>query len=190
MSFTAHKFHGPKGVGGYYLRRGTRIKKLLVGGGQEWGLRAGTENPAGIIGMGEAARQAHLYLDSGSTKVKDLRDHLESEISKLVHEVIVNGREQARVANTSSISFKGASGEAMLQILDEFGIACSTSSACHSNDQNPSHVLKAMNIPEHYMRGTVRISLSRFTTKSEIDHFLASIAKVVEISRRTFKAVE
>ena len=184
LAVAAHKFHGPKGTGALYVRRSAPYTPLIMGAGQEMGHRAGTENVAGIVGMGEAAALAAGYLDAGKASVRKLRDRLQECILEEIEEVIVNGAGQPRLVNTLNVSFKNCASGAMVQELDERGIAVSAHSACHSGDLDPSHVLRAMSVPESHIHGTLRISLSRFNTKEEIDALCDALPAIVAKSRR------
>jgi len=186
LSMSGHKIHGPKGVGAVYIRRGAPFVPLIMGGGQENNRRAGTENVPGIVGFGKAAELAAAWLACYGRNVGLLRDQLERAILARIPEALVNGLGLPRLPNTINVSFKGASAEAMVQELDELGFAVSAHSACHSNDLDPSHVLSAMGVPEAYLHGTLRISLSSRNTAEEIDNFLRVLPGVVAKSRRTF----
>ncbi|MCG3173447.1 MAG: Cysteine desulfurase NifS [Myxococcota bacterium] len=185
MSVSSHKFHGPKGMGALYVRRGVRIAPLIHGGGQEEGMRSGTSNVPGIAGMGKAAELALEFVRSGGPdRMAALRDRLERGLLDRVEDARVNGAGQPRIPNTTNLAFRHASGEAMLQLLDEEGIAAATSSACQSNDPEPSHVLKAMDVPVTWVRGSLRLSLSRYTSNEEVDAVLAALPDIVAKSRR------
>jgi cysteine desulfurase len=177
-SVAAHKFHGPKGVGALYLRRGVRCGTLLVGGPQERGRRGGTENVAGIVGMGVAARLALEHLP-GMSSVAGLRDRLEQRILSSIPDTQVNGRTDLRVPNTSNIGFARLEAEAILLLLSEQGVCASAGAACSSGSLEPSHVLRAMKIDEKVAHGAVRFSLSRYTTESEIERTMAVLPGVI-----------
>lgn len=184
LALSAHKFHGPKGVGALYVRRGARFRSIVHGGGQEKDRRSGTENVAGIVGLGAAAELASQRLASGEwERVAALRDALESRVLAELPETRVNGARDQRLPNTSNLSFKHASGEAILQHLDELGVAASSSSACSSNEQEPSHVLRAMATPESHIHGSMRIGLSVHSTDDEISYLLAQLPRVIERAR-------
>lgn len=168
MSFASHKFHGPKGVGGLVLRRGIRIPPLLVGGPQERGRRGGTENVAGIVGMGAAAAAAREALPK-MAEVARLRDELERFILTEIPDTSVNGDVGNRVPNTTNVSFHRLEAEAILLLLSEQGVCASAGSACASGSLEPSHVLQAMGIEPHIAHGAIRLSLSRYTTAAEIE---------------------
>ncbi|MDY6828457.1 MAG: aminotransferase class V-fold PLP-dependent enzyme, partial [Pseudomonadota bacterium] len=180
LSLSGHKLHAPKGVGALYLRRGTRFRPLLRGGHQERGRRAGTENAAAIVGLGVAADIAQAHLDKGSDRIAALRDRLERGILKTVPNCFVTGDPQARVPNTCNIAFEYIEGEAILLLLNKVGIAASSGSACTSGSLEPSHVMRAMGVPYTAAHGSVRFSLSRYTTAAEIDRVLKELPPIVE----------
>jgi cysteine desulfurase len=184
LSVAAHKIHGPKGIGALYVKRTAPFSKLIMGAGQEMNHRAGTENVAGIVGLGQACELAGRYLESGTTEILNLRNSLEKRIVQEINETIVNGAGQPRLPNTLNVSFKNCASGAMVQELDERGIAVSAHSACHSGDLDPSHVLRAMAVPETHIHGTLRISLSRFNTAPEIDIFCEILPDIVAKSRQ------
>ena len=179
LSISGHKFHAPKGVGALYVRRGTRLRPLLWGGHQERGRRAGTENVPGIVGLGVAAEQARANLQDVRTRVKALRDRLEEGILKTCPEAQINGDPENRIPNTTNISFRFIQGESILLALDEHQICASTGSACTTGQVEPSHVLRAMDVPFTYEQGSVRFSLSRYSTDEEIDQILETLPKIV-----------
>ena len=184
MTIAAHKFGGPKGVGALYVRRGARMKPLIVGGHQEKGRRAGTENVAGIVGMGAAAEQAMRELPREGTELRALRDRLEALALERVPGAIRNGHKDLRVPNTANIGFPGVEGEAVLLILSQFGVCVSIGSACSSGSTEPSHVLKAMQVPHSHVYGSVRFSLSLENTSEDIDYTAAKTAEAVERLRK------
>jgi len=184
LAVAAHKFHGPKGTGALFVRRTSPFTSLIMGAGQEMEHRAGTENVAGIVGLGKACEMAVEYLKSGKSDMKNLRNRLQERIISDIPDVIVNGAGQPRLSNTLNVSFKNCASGAMVQELDEKGIAVSAHSACHSGDLDPSHVLKAMAVPETHIHGTLRISLSRFTTSAEVDKLCDVLPSVVAKSRQ------
>ena len=165
FNFSGHKFHGPKGAGGLFLRRGLRLRPFMIGGGQERGRRGGTENVPGLVGLGVAADLARTHL-AGDSRVRTLRDRLEAFILDGIPGSTVNGALAPRVPNTSMVSFAEVEGEAVLLRLDEAGICVSTGSACTTGQKEPSHVLRAMAAPD--AMGAVRFSLSRYTTEDEV----------------------
>jgi cysteine desulfurase len=178
LSFAAHKFHGPKGAGGLFVRRGLRIRPLLIGGPQERGRRGGTENVPGIVGMGKAAELAGAALPQMG-RVAEMRDRLEREILKRLDDSRVNGGGE-RLPNTTNIGFARLEAEAILLLLSEQGICASAGAACSSGSLEPSHVLKAMHIDDKIAHGAVRFSLSRYTTDAEIDRTLEVLPKVIQ----------
>jgi cysteine desulfurase len=183
MSLAAHKFHGPKGTGALYVRRGLRLAPLLVGGPQERQRRGGTENTPGIVGMGKAAELAVAAL-ADAARISEMRDRLESGVLSSIPDTFVNGDRENRLPNTSNIGFARLEAEAILLLLSERGICASAGAACSSGSLEPSHVLKAMKIPEAIAHGAVRFSLSRFTTQGEIDSTLAILPAAIERLRR------
>ncbi|NQW61604.1 MAG: aminotransferase class V-fold PLP-dependent enzyme [Deltaproteobacteria bacterium] len=184
LALSAHKFHGPKGVGALAVRRGAPIVAQLVGGGQQWDIRSGTENVPGIVGMGMASYLARRRLEEGAYgAVEALRDRLEQAILANIERVVVNGGGEPRLPTTLNVSFEDSSGEAMLQLLDEVEIAASSSSACQSNVKEPSHVLTALGLSERYLHGSVRFGLSLLTTDDEVDELLARLPRIVARGR-------
>lgn len=179
LTISGHKFHAPKGIGVLYVRRGTRLRPILYGGHQERGRRPGTENVPGIIGIGTAAELAKKHLGDYDTKVRRLRDRLEAGILGAFKNSHLNGDKNRRVPNTTNIGFEYIEGEAVLLYLDEKGIAASSGSACSSGSLEPSHVLRAMGVPFTSAHGSIRYSLSRYTTEREIDHVLSVMPGVV-----------
>src|SRR5678815_2964364 len=174
LTISAHKFYGPKGVGALWVRRGVRLQSPLTGGKQERGRRSGTENVAGIAGMGVAARDALAKMSSEQPRLAALRDRLESLILTQVPGTARNGMQEPRVANTTNISFDRIEAESLLIALDLEGMAVSTGSACSSGTLEPSHVLKAMGLPPHpFLRFLPR---SRFPTADRVPVFLRSTA--------------
>jgi len=194
LSMSGHKFHGPKGVGALYIRKGTKFKPLVVGGHQEKGRRAGTENVPGIVGMGKAAEMAGTHLEDLGTRVRQLRDKLEQALQKAVPQAMVNGGQAQRLPNTASIAFEFVEGEAILLMMNELGICASSGSACTSGSLEPSHVLRAMGVPFTAAHGSIRFSLSHYSTEEEIDFIIekmpAIIARLREMSPFWKQAVE
>ncbi len=180
LSLSGHKLHGSKGVGALYVRRGTKLRPLIVGGHQERGRRAGTENVPGLAALGTACELAGRYMAEEQTRVRELRDRLERNIVEAVPDSRVNGDIEHRLPNTSNISFDYIEGEGILLLLDRVGIGASSGSACTSGSLEPSHVLKAMGIPFISAHGSIRFSLSRFNTEAEIDYTAAVIPRIVE----------
>jgi len=180
LTISAHKFHGPKGVGALYVRRGITFPPFMIGGHQERNRRAGTENVAGIIGMGLAAEIALGRIAEDSAHEKKLRDRLEALLLASCPDSRVNGRNQARLPNTLNISFRYLEGESMLVLLDQQGICASTGSACTAGSAEPSHVLRAMHVPADWLQGAVRFSLSRFNTEAEVDYVNEKVPAIVK----------
>lgn len=172
LSLSGHKLHAPKGVGVLYLRRGVRFRPLLRGGHQERGRRAGTENTAGIVGLGKAAELALHALEQQTHRIRALRDHLEAGILATVPNCFVTGDPTNRVPNTLNIAFEYVEGEAILLLLNKQGIAASSGSACTSGSLEPSHVMRAMGIPYTAAHGSVRFSLSRYSQAEEVERVL------------------
>ena len=184
LSLSAHKFHGPKGVGALYVNGRTRFSSLIAGGGQENGRRGGTENVAGIVGLGKAAELALKYLTEGRN-VRLARDRFEKAILESVGGASVNGAGALRIANTSSLLFEGIEASAVLLLLDRHGICCSAGSACRTGSHEASHVLHAMNPNGDGARRSVRFSFGRFNTQAEIDRAIEIVPKVIEKLRAT-----
>ena len=179
LAAAAHKFHGPKGVGFVYARRGVSLRPMFVGGHQERDLRAGTENVAGIVGMAEALKLAHDSLEDEHTRVKALRDRFETSILARVPTARVLAAGAQRLANTAMIAFPGLEAEAILMLLSNEGLCASAGSACSSGSLEPSHVVRAMGIDDHIGHGAVRFSLSRFTTDPDIDRAIEMVPAAI-----------
>lgn len=184
LSVSGHKLHAPKGIGVLYLKRGTRFRPLLRGGHQERGRRAGTENSASIVGLGKAAEMALEAMAFENSEVKRLRDKLEAGILAKVARAFVTGDPSNRLPNTSNIAFEFIEGEAILLLLNKFGIAASSGSACTSGSLEPSHVMRAMGIPYTAAHGTVRFSLSRYSTEAEVDRVIAVVPEIIAQLRK------
>lgn len=181
LSLSAHKFHGPKGIGALYVKRGTRFMPFMVGGHQEKHRRAGTENVPYIVGLGKAAELAATRLAAGTNeKIAALRDQLEQGILKTIEDVKVNGDPEHRVPNTTNISFGYIEGESILMYLNDFGICASSGSACTSGSLEPSHVLRAMGVPFQFAHGSIRFSLSDQTTKEDIEKVLQELPPIIQ----------
>ena len=178
LSISGHKLHGPKGIGALYVRKGTKFKPLIQGGPQERRRRAGTENVPGIVGLGRAAGLAALQLEQARAAIAGLRDRMEQAIVQLGH-CMVLGDVKSRLPNTSNIAFEHIEGEAIIHHLNRAGIAASLGSACASGSMEPSHVLRAMNVPPQALRGAVRFSLSRETTADDIDRVLRVLPDIL-----------
>ena len=179
LSLSAHKFHGPKGVGVLYAKKGVALSNLIEGGAQEKGKRAGTENIAGIVGMAAALSEATAHLDENMTRIAALRDKLIAGLSVIPHSVL-NGDKVNRLPGNVHFCFEGIEGESLLLLLDEYGVEASSGSACTSGSLDPSHVLLAIGHPHEIAHGSLRLTLSEYTTEAEIDYALAAIPKVVE----------
>lgn len=180
LSLSGHKIYGPKGVGALYVREGVPLKPIIHGGHQERNLRAGTENVAGIVGLGKAAELCRYRLADESRREAALRDRLESGLRERISHVHLNGHPINRLPNTLNLSFEFVEAEALILDLDRQGVAVSSGSACTSGSQEPSHVLLAMGIPHEVCRGSLRFSLGRGTTEEEIDHVLDILPGIVE----------
>ena len=180
LSLSAHKFYGPKGVGALYIREGVRIDSLIHGGEQEGGLRAGTENLSGIIGLGEAIRLAVERMPENARKTAALRDRLIRGIMERLDGVRLNGHPTERLPNNCSLSFRDIEGEALLLRLDLAGIAASSGSACASGSVEPSHVLTAIGLSPETARGSLRMTLGAGTTEEEIDEVIRVLPEIVE----------
>jgi cysteine desulfurase len=183
LSISGHKLHAPKGVGVLYVRRGTRFSPFLIGGHQEKGRRGGTENTPSIIGLGKACELAARNMEAENTRVKQLRDRLENEILSRVPNSRVNGDRISRLPNTSNISFEFVEGEAILLMMNEFGICASSGSACTSGSLQPSHVLRAMGVPFTMAHGSIRFSLSVYTTDEEVNFVIEKLPPIIETLR-------
>jgi cysteine desulfurase len=180
LSMSAHKFYGPKGVGALYIRRRTKIGTFMNGGGQEGGRRAGTHNTPGIVGLGEAARLAQLELGAAQPRITALRDRLTKGIIERIDGVKYNGHPTERLPNNINVCIRWAEGEAILLMLDAYGICASSGSACTSGSLDPSHVLLAMGIPAEIAHGSLRFTLGKDNTEEEVDFVLDVLPKVVQ----------
>jgi len=180
LSISAHKFYGPKGVGALWIRRGLRLLPVLTGGKHERSRRAGTENVAGIVGMGVAATLAAAKIDEEAKRISALRDRLEEGVLRAVPGTIVNGARSPRVPNTTNISFDRIEAESLLIALDLEGVAVSTGSACSSGTLEPSHVLKAMGFPPHRTQNSIRFSLGAANTEADVDRVIAILPGIVD----------
>ena len=179
LGISGHKFHAPKGIGALYIKSDVILPPLINGGHQERGYRAGTENVPYIVGMGKAAELAQDNLKYELTEVKRLRDKLETGILKNIYNARLNSSISQRVPNTTNIGFEYIEGELILLHLSDIGICASSGSACTSGSLEPSHVLRAMGTPFTSLHGSIRFSLSRYTTEKEIDYVLDNIKKVI-----------
>jgi cysteine desulfurase len=186
MTVNGSKIYGPKGVGMLYVRRGVKIKPIIIGGSQEKKLRAGTENVAGVIGFTKAFELAQKNKEKESVRVAKLRDYLWQRINKEIEETKLNGPEiglRTRLPNNLNITFQNIEGEAMLLYLDEYGIMCSTGSACTSDSLDPSHVLTAIGLPYEMAHGSLRFSFGKCNTKQDVDYLMKYLPKIVETLR-------
>ncbi|MGI6772811.1 MAG: cysteine desulfurase NifS [Clostridiales bacterium] len=179
LSFSAHKFHGPKGIGGLYVRKGIRLSPLIEGGAQERGLRAGTENVAAIVGMAAALKEQVENMDKNAEKLKKMRDRLMDSVLAAVPRSRVNGDRQKRLPGNVSFCFEGIEGESLLLMLDSMGICGSSGSACTSGSLDPSHVLLAIGLPHEIAHGSLRLTFSEYNTEEEIDYIINAVPKVV-----------
>jgi cysteine desulfurase len=179
LSLSGHKLHAPKGIGALYIRKGTRLQPFMLGGHQEDNRRAGTENVPFIVGLGRAAELARESMAREMGEVAALRDRLEAGLLAACPDTRVNGDRDNRLPNTANISFEYIEGEAILYSLSDVGIAASSGSACTSGSLEPSHVLRAMGVPFTAVHGSVRFSLSRFTTQEEVDYTLRQIPPII-----------
>ncbi len=184
LSLSGHKLHAPKGIGILYLRRGVRFRSFLRGGHQERGRRAGTENSASIVGLGVAAEQALEHMDYESAGVASMRDRLQEGILSAISYCFVTGDPENRLPNTLNIAFEYIEGEAILMMLNKFGIAASSGSACTSGSLEPSHVMRAMDIPFTAAHGTIRFSLSRYNNMNEIEKVIEVMPAIVAKLRK------
>ena len=179
LSFSGHKFHAPKGIGVLYKRDGVRLARIITGGNQEGKRRPGTSNVPYIVGLAKALQMAVANMKEEWNREETLRDYFEDEVSKRIPEIRINGKGARRLPGTSSITFKYLEGESMLLNLSLKGIAVSSGSACSSDSLQPSHVLLAMGVPAEFAHGTLRFSLSKYTTKEEIDYTIESLVEII-----------
>jgi len=179
LSFSGHKFHAPKGIAVLYKRDGVRLARIITGGNQEGKRRPGTSNVPYIVGLAKALQMAVANMKEEWNREEALRNYFEDEVSKRIPEIKINGRGARRLPGTSSITFKYLEGESMLLNLSLKGIAVSSGSACSSDSLQPSHVLLAMGIPAEFAHGTLRFSLSKYTTKEEIDYTIESLVEII-----------
>jgi cysteine desulfurase len=179
VSISGHKIHAPKGCGALYIRRGTRFVPFIIGGHQERGRRGGTENVAGIVGLGKACEIAARNMPADVAKVSGLRDKLEQGILKNIPEILLNGDAENRLPTTTNLSFSYIEGEAILLKLSALGICASSGSACTSGSLEPSHVLRAMGIPFTSIHGSIRFSFSKYNTAEEVDYVLHNLPPII-----------
>jgi cysteine desulfurase len=181
LSLSGHKLHAPKGIGVLYIRKGTKFSPFMIGGHQEKGRRGGTENVASIIALGKATELAKKHLDKGEyDRIGKLRDKLETALLAKIPHSMVNGDRQHRLLNTTSIAFEYVEGEAILLMMNEYGICASSGSACTSGSLEPSHVLRAMGVPFTAAHGSIRFSLSRYNTEEDIDFVIDKMPPIIE----------
>ena len=180
LSMSAHKFYGPKGVGALYVREGVPFIKLQDGGHQEKNKRAGTENTAGIIGLGKAIELAYKNIDEYNDKLQKLRDYYISEVENKIPGTILNGHRTKRLPGNANISFKGVNGGDLLLKLDEKGICASTGSACNTGSTEPSHVLVSIGLKPEYLQGSLRTTFGYENTKEDIDYLLSSLKEIIQ----------
>jgi cysteine desulfurase len=183
LSISGHKLHAPKGIGALYMRRGTRVDPLLLGGHQERARRAGTENVPYIVGLGKACELALDQMEVEARRETQLRDRLEAGILATCKGAVINGDPASRLPNTTNISFEHLEGEGTLLMLDDVGICTSTGAACESGSIEASHVLKAMHLPTSLMQGAIRFSVGRYTTDSDIDYVLKQLPPIIDRQR-------
>lgn len=183
LALSGHKFHGPKGIGALYVRKGTRFSPFVIGGHQESDRRGGTTNVPAVVGMGEAARLACAHLPEEIERVSSMRDRLQTGLLHTIASARVNGSIASRLPNTLNIGFEFVEGEAILMRMDDKGICASSGSACTSGSLEPSHVLRAMGVPFTAVHGSIRFSLSRYNTDEEISYVLAELPGIIEFLR-------
>jgi cysteine desulfurase len=184
LALSGHKLHAPKGIGAIYIRKGIKLAPLLHGGHQEHGVRAGTENVPYIVGLGKACELAAMHINEENTTVRKLRDKLEHALMAKCTGAKLNGKVDARLPNTTNISFEFIEGEAILLHLDESGIAASSGSACTTGSLEPSHVMRAMGIPYTFAHSSTRFSLSRYTTEADVDKVIEVMPGIVDKLRK------
>ena len=180
LSASAHKFHGPKGIGFLYMKKGIKFNPLIAGGHQEKSKRAGTENVASIVGLGEALKISYETLDEKNKKIKKLRDYYFKEVGNRIPYIKINGDLKNRLPGNANISFRFIEGEGLLLNLDNKGICASSGSACTSGSLDPSHVLLAIGLPHEIAHGSLRISIGKYNTKEEVDYLIESLVEIVQ----------
>ena len=184
LSLSGHKFNGPKGIGALYVRENINFEKFMNGGHQERDKRAGTENVAGIVGIGKAAELADMGLDEHIKKMKELKNYYVEEVTKKIPNIKINGAVNARLPGNSNISFEGINGNDLLLELDNVGICASSGSACNSKDPAPSHVLTAIGLIEDMIRVALRVTFGEFNTRDEVDYLVENLEKCVKKLRK------
>ncbi len=180
LSLSAHKFYGPKGIGALYVKKGVRFKKLINGGHQEKGKRAGTENVPSIVGMGKAIEIVYEEMEKKNERIKSLRDYYIDEVNKRIPNIKLNGDINSRLPGNANISFRYIEGEGLLLNLDNKGIYASSGSACTSDSLEPSHVLLAIGLPHEIAHGSLRITIGKYNTKKEIDYLINNLVPIVQ----------
>ena len=180
MSISGHKLHAPKGIGVFYIRKGTKFSPFFIGGHQEGGRRGGTENVPYLIGLGKAAELAMEHMEEENGRVKALRDRLEAELLEQIPNTLVNGDQEHRLPNTSSLSFEYVEGESILLLMSDEGICASSGSACTSGSLEPSHVLRAIGVPFTAAHGSIRFSLSIYNTAEDVDYVIEKLPPIIE----------
>ena len=184
LSLSGHKLHAAKGVGALYVNRKARFQPLLVGGPQEGGRRAGTDNVPSIVGLGKAAELAQNTIAEENTRVRALRDRFEETLRAELDQVEINGDPAARLPNTSNLAFLGVDAQAILLKLDQEGVCCSLGSSCTTGAVQPSHVLRAMHLSNERARSSIRFSFGRYNTEAELDQVLEIIPRIVRKLRQ------
>ena len=184
LSLSGHKFNGPKGIGALYVRENINFEKFMNGGHQERDKRAGTENVAGIVGIGKAAELADMGLDEHIKKMKELKNYYVEEVTKKIPNIKINGAVNARLPGNSNISFEGINGNDLLLELDNVGICASSGSACNSKDPAPSHVLTAIGLNEDMIRGALRVTFGEFNTRDDVDYLVENLERCVKQLRK------
>lgn len=184
LSLSGHKFNGPKGIGALYVRENINFEKFMNGGHQERDKRAGTENVAGIVGIGKAAELADMGLDEHIKKMKELKNYYVEEVTKKIPNIKINGAVNARLPGNSNISFEGINGNDLLLELDNVGICASSGSACNSKDPAPSHVLTAIGLNEDMIRGALRVTFGEFNTRDDVDYLVENLERCVKKLRK------
>jgi len=179
LAVSGHKVHAPKGVGALFVRKGVQFRPFMLGGHQERGRRAGTENTTGIIGLGKACELAMENIAGENSTVRALRDRLEKGLIAAIPDTRINGTVESRLPNTTSLAFQYVEGESILLMLDAFGVCASSGSACTSGSLEPSHVLRAMGVPFTYAHGSIRFSLSRFNTEADVDLVIKELPPII-----------
>ena len=184
LSLSGHKFHGPKGIGALYVRENINFEKIMNGGHQEKDKRAGTENVAGIVGIGKAAELANIGMDEHISKMKELKNYYVEEVQKRIPNIRINGAVNARLPGNSNISFEGINVNDLLLELDNVGICASSGSACNSKDPAPSHVLSAIGLSEDLIRGALRVTFGEFNTLEEVEFLVENLENCVKKLRK------